>query len=173
MSEPIHRKVTHKRLLELLHYDPATGVFTWRVSRCRRTRARAGDRAGYEHRARLTPWRGITIELKHYRASRLAWFYMTGVWPKKEINHRNGNSLDDAWANLRLATSTQNKASQKKRRDNKSGFKGVHPCGSRFYARTRIDGVYRHLGMFATAEKASETYRRVTTAVHGEFARHD
>lgn len=65
----------------------------------------------------------------------------------------------------------QNKANQKRRQDNKTGFKGVHPHGKRFYARTRIDGVYRHLGMFDTAEEASEAYKQATAAVHGEFAR--
>lgn len=164
-------EIPHERLLELLHYDPQTGVFTWRVTH---HRIRAGDRAGNENRSRPEqPYRQIMIDQKNYRTGRLAWFYMTKRLPKKEIDHRDGNPLNDIWSNLRLATSTQNKANQKKRCDNKSGFKGVHPHGQRFYARTNINGKYRYLGMFDTAEEASEFYKQVTSAVHGEYARHE
>jgi HNH endonuclease len=161
--------VRHKRLLELLNYDKPTGVFTWRVAR--NGHVRAGDRAGNENKSRPDqPYRQIMIGLRNYRSGRLAWFYVTGRWPKKEIDHINGNPLDDAWGNLRLATSSQNKVNQKLRRDNKTGFKGVHKHGQRWYARAHIRGVYRHLGMFDTAEEASETYKKVTLAVHGEYA---
>lgn len=167
MTEPISRE----RLLELLHYDPETGVFRWRI---KRARIEAGTIVGNENKTRPDqPYRQIWIKGKNYRASRLAWLYMTGALPEKEIDHRNGNPLDDAWSNLRLATSTQNKANQKRRPDNKTGFKGVHIKGERFYARTRIGGVYKYLGMFGTAEEAAAKYREITTLVHGEFARHE
>jgi len=162
---------THERLLELLHYDPETGVFTWLISH---HRIRAGDRAGNENWSRPDqPYRQIMIDQKNYRTGRLAWFYMIGVWPEKEVDHRNVNPLDDAWSNLRLATSEQNKANQGMRRNNKSGFKGVHSHGLRFSARTKINGKYQHLGMFDTAEEASAFYKHVTSTIHGEYARHE
>ena len=163
--------LTHQRLLDLLHYDPQTGIFIWLVTH---HRIYAGDRAGCEHHPRgRQPWRDIMIDQKAYRENRLAWFYMTGAWPAKEVDHRNRDPLDTVWDNLRLATSSQNKANQGVRRDNKSGFKGVHPHGRRFYARTNIDRKYQYLGMADTAEQASEIYKAATLAVHGEFARHE
>lgn len=163
-------ELTHARLLELLHYDPATGVFTWRMAR--NGHVLAGHRAGNENKSHPLPYRQIQIGPKNYRAARLAWFYMTGEWPDLEIDHRDRNELNDAWSNLRLATSTQNKANQKKRRDNRTGFKGVHQCGSRFYARTRINGKPQYLGIFDTAEEASECYKAATFALHGEYVNH-
>jgi len=167
MSRIRRSKLTHERLRELLRYDPATGVFMWR--RSPRYQIEAGDRAGCEHGGEQ-PWRDIYIDGLAYRESRLAWLYMTGEWPQLEIDHRNRNPLDSSWANLRLATSTQIKVKQKLRRDNKTGFKGVHRRGDRFYARTRIKGKYEHLGMFDTAKAAHERYQQVRILLHGEFA---
>lgn len=165
-------ELTHERLLELLHYEPESGVFTWRIAP--RYRIYVGERAGNENRSRPEqPYRQIMLAGKNYRTGRLAWLYMTGAWPEKEIDHRNGNPLDDAWTNLRLATSTQNKANQKLRCDNKTGFKGVHRRRQRFYARANIGGKYRHLGMFSTAEEASDAYKAATLAIHGEYCRYE
>ncbi|MBO4221934.1 HNH endonuclease [Bradyrhizobium neotropicale] len=113
------------------------------------------------------------IDQINYRDARRAWFYTTGRWPDGEVDHRNRDPLDARWSNLREATSRQNKANQKTRCDNKSGFKGVHPCGKRFDARTKINGKYQHLGMFDTAGEASVAYKAATLSVHGEFARHE
>jgi len=162
--------LTHERLLELFIYDPETGALTWRTSP--RYGINAGYRAGNENLSRPEqPYRQIYLNGKNYRSARLVWFYMTGVLPKKEIDHRNGNPLDDTWSNLRLATSTQNKANQKLRCDNKTGYKGVHRHHNRFLARARIDGKYKYRGMFDTAEEAAAHCRKVTREVHGEYAR--
>lgn len=162
--------VDHARLLELLHYDPATGVFTWRVSR--NGHVRAGDRAGNANKSHAQPYRQIQIGPKNYRASRLAWFYMMGEWPDLEVDHIDRDALNDTWSNLRLATSTQNKVNQKRRCDNKTGFRGVHRHGAHFYARANIAGEYKYLGMFDTAEEASAYYKQATLAIHGEYAHH-
>ena len=162
--------INYKLLLKLLHYEPSTGVFTWRESPC--CRIPAGARAGSVNTSRSDqPYWNIMVNAKNYRSGRLAWLYMTGKWPKREIDHRDGNPLNDVWSNLRPATSTQNKANQKIRRDNKTGFKGVHPCRNRFSARAHIRGVYKHLGVFDTAEEAAAAYRQATVAVHGEYVR--
>lgn len=166
---PMVVDLSHERLLKLLHYNPDNGEFTWLLTRGRW--AKAGDRAGNENKSRVhASYRQIMIDSRNYRAARLAWFYMTGEWPYPEIDHRNRNPLDDSWNNLRLATSSQNKVNQKKRSDNKTGFKGVHRHHRKFYARARIDGVYKYLGMFDTPEDAAEYYKIVTSSVHGEFA---
>ena len=68
-------KLTHEMLVELLDYDPATGVFTWKVARS--NRVKVGSRAGVFHKV----WPGyITFKLNTvvYYAHRLAWLYAHG-----------------------------------------------------------------------------------------------
>ena len=66
----------------------------------------------------------IGINGKIYRAHRLAWLYMTGKWPKEEIDHKDTNSLNDKIENLRICNDFQNKANRKTPSTNKTGFKG-------------------------------------------------
>lgn len=61
-----------------------------------------------------------------YLAHRLAWMLHTGVDPlDNEIDHKNGDSTDNRFCNLRLVDRTVNCRNAKKRADNKSGITGV------------------------------------------------
>ena len=51
-------------------------------------------------------YRIITIDSKDYCAHDLAWLYMTGEFPKGEVEPINGNNNDDHWCNLRLKAAT-------------------------------------------------------------------
>ena len=68
--------VTAKRLKELLHYDPETGLFTRLITTS--SRARAGMVAGSLHGE---GYLSIRIDGRLYLVHRLAVFYMTGRWP--------------------------------------------------------------------------------------------
>jgi HNH endonuclease len=161
-----------RRLKELLHYEPKTGRWTWRVYRARG--ARAGQEAGKVEVNKRNPRRMIGIDGVLYLASHLAVLYMTGKWPKLVVDHRNRNSLDDRWENLRLATHSQDKGNQKRSACNTSGFKGVtlvkrlEHLDKPFAA--RIAG--SHLGYFATAIEAHQAYLRAARKYYGaEFVR--
>ena len=90
--------LTRKRLVELLHYNPETGHFVWKISvgRCRK-----GEWAG--SMARPDKQVTITIEGRNYFAHRLAFLWMTGSWPQGRVIHRDGNPRNNAWSNLRVA----------------------------------------------------------------------
>lgn len=111
-------KLTQTKLKEVLHYAPDTGVFTWVRTR---GSVSAGDIAGSYSEGRPI----IVLFRKHHRASRLAWLYMTGVWPEHEVDHEDTNPANNRWGNLRSATSSQNKWNQGIRIDNQTGYKGV------------------------------------------------
>ena len=66
----------------------------------------------------------ITILKKQYYAHRLIFFWHKGYFPK-EIDHIDGNKLNNKIENLRETTSSQNKANIKIRKNNSSGYKGV------------------------------------------------
>jgi len=174
MNAPI---ITAAFLRSVLHYDPLTGEFTWRE----RTDVRpqwnaryAGKTAGYQwcpSGSRVT-YRSIRILDWPFMGHRLAWLYMTGEWPANDVDHRDGDGLNNRWANLRAATKTQNGANRGPTKRNKTGFKGVSrlPDG-RYRATIQIDGRWRQIGVFATAEEAGIAYAVAAKEGAGEYAR--
>lgn len=145
----------HEDLLKYAHYDPDTGVFTRLKS--------AGNRAsGTTIGSRsLKGYLTAMVMAEYVKVHRLAWFYMTGAWPTKEIDHINGVKDDNRFANLRDVSTSENCLNQHgPRRNNRSGFQGVSRIKKtgRFRARCTCGGVEHHLGVFATAEEAHEAY---------------
>lgn len=156
-------ELTSARLREVLRYDPSTGKFYW--VRGKGT-ASAGQVAG---RIGSAGYRDIGVDGHLYRASRLAWLYVTGQWPTIEIDHKNLDCSDDSWGNLREATRSQNCSNR--RGWASSGFKGVtRQKSGKWIARIRVDNRLIYLGQFATAEEASAVYARAAREKHGEFA---
>ena len=152
------------RLRQLLHYNPNTGVFTWRVGV--RGPLRKGLRAGTING---NGYRQICIDQVIYLCSRLAVFWMTGRWPKHTVDHKNRNKTDDRWRNLRPATYSQNGANSKAR----SELKGVTWDKNKndYAARIKINYRTINLGHFDTAEEAHTVYRKAARKHFGKFAR--
>lgn len=157
------------RLCKLLHYNPQTGEFTWRISTS--NRAPVGARAGcYGEKGRNSRYVLLGIDGNLFLAHRVAWFYMTGGWPDEDVDHKDGNGWNNAWQNLREATHTQNMRNAKLRADNKTGVKGIV-----FYAgrgkpyRVWLD--HKYIGCYATLEEAEAARERVASVSHGEFYR--
>lgn len=91
-----------------------------------------------------------------------------------QVDHINGNGLDNQRHNLRLATNRQNHYNLPKRRDgNTSTYKGVHlaPSGYGWETQIRVDGRTIHLGIFPTQHAAAIAYNEAALTHHGEFAR--
>lgn len=91
-----------------------------------------------------------------------------------EIDHRNGNGLDCRRANMRFATSRQNKANGRPKRSKRtSTFKGVYwgTRERRWLVQIRLpDG--RRLGKgFNSENEAASYYTEIARKIHGEFAR--
>lgn len=159
--------LSQARLQELLHYDPETGVFTWRVDR---VRVRAGERAGKVTRDGYIE---IGVDGKRYGAHRLAFLYMSGAIPSSYVDHINLTKSDNRWCNLRPASSSQNQMNTSGRPNNTSGFKGVswHPREERWRADIRVDGKKKCLGYFDTPEDGYDAYCAAAKSHYGEFAR--
>lgn len=161
-------KVTHERLRELLAYDQETGEFTWRVARG--PEVPAGSVAGMVNE---DGYRIVTVDGSNYRAHVLAWFYMTGEWPTKQVDHKDNGRDNNRWENLREATNGENGANKGKQCNNTTGHKGVSfdAKRNRFRAVIYKDGKQTHLGYFITAQQASDAYVDAAPRFHGEFAR--
>jgi HNH endonuclease len=158
--------LTAERLRELLHYDPATGVFTWRVTNS--NRAPAGHVAGSPNKRGYI---AIGIAGKTYYAHRLAWLYMTGSWPEDDVDHRDLDKSNNRWSNLRPATRSQQIANTKARKTNRCGLKGVCERRGRYMATITKNGEQYYIGDFPSPEMAAAAYEAKAKALFGEYAR--
>lgn len=171
--------VTIERLKELLRYDPASGVWT-RIKEIgnqhetglkRGKFCPVGSVANYLNKKQ--GYMQVGVDGRTYRASRLAWFYMTGEWPTFEIDHEDRDRANDRWGNLRPATHAQNMANRKTPANNALGVKGVRLVAgmkSRPYrARIMANGKSVHLGYFETSEEANAAYAAAANRYFSEF----
>jgi hypothetical protein len=145
-------KISQKELKEVLNYNPDTGIFTWLVDRgANRT---SGKIAGHID---CHGYRSIGIDGKYYKAHRLAWLYVHGEFPPNEIDHINGNGIDNRLDNLRPVTSSENSQNQKMRDNNKSGVMGVYwyNKSKKWLARIRVNTKEIHLGVYKDLELAA------------------
>jgi len=175
-KQPVRRSAmanTHTisadRVRQLFHYDKATGSFVRLVSTC--GTAKIGDVAGSYHKD--TGYIYLSVDGRKYLSHRLAWLWVNGVWPSKQIDHVNGKRDDNRWINLREATNSQNQWNSSIRRTNKSGNKGViwDKKRRRWRAYISIDGNNKHLGYYDTKDGAIVARQEAAKAVHGEFLR--
>ncbi len=90
-----------------------------------------------------------------------------------EVDHRNGDGLDNRRANIRLATQAENRRNKGRSAQNKSGLKGAswNENAGKWEANIRFSGKRQYLGLFETAQLAHEAYAAAAHALHGEFAR--
>lgn len=156
--------LTAARLRELLHYDPETGVFTWRVRKG--NRIHVGDVAGTPNgRGYLV----IRVDGTLYLAHRLAWLHAHGEWPPKYIDHKDA-VRDHNWIdNLRPATNSENQQNQHGARcDSTSGVRGVHWYKHRgkWLAYIEINGKRKFLGYFVAKEDAIAARQLAEAMLH-------
>jgi hypothetical protein len=89
-----------------------------------------------------------------------------------EVDHRDGNGLDNRRSNLRLATHSQNQCNRGLQRNSTSGFTGVSwrkDIGS-WQAYVNFEGKRKNLGCFTDPIDAARAYNDAALDLHGEFA---
>jgi hypothetical protein len=98
---------------------------------------------------------------------------LLNVLPGFQVDHRNGNGLDNRRFNIRIATVVDNARNTRIHRDNKVGFKGVHfdKRNGKFRAHIGLNGRSRYIGSYKTAENAAKAYDEAAIEYFGEFAR--
>jgi len=88
-------------------------------------------------------------------------------------DHINRDKLDNRRSNLRLCTPAESARNQNLRKDNKSGYKGVHwhPVDKKWCAKICVHGKRTFLGNYDQVEDAARAYDQAAIELHGEFAR--
>lgn len=156
--------LTAERLRELLHYDPDTGVFTWKKNM--KGGVRAGDVAGTEA---LTGYLVIRIDGKLYLAHRLALMYVRGAWPANKVDHRNRVRRDNRIGNLRDASDTLNAQNTTARTEYPGTFMlggGRRNLRRPWSARIMSDRKVHNLGYFETRQEAHQAYVAAKQRLH-------
>lgn len=135
------KELTKDILKELLHYDPDSGIFKWRnrdikwfsnckdpQRQCKLWNARFSKKiAGtlYTDDFGLTYVRISVNNSGPHLAHRLAYLYVTGSLPIKEIDHIDGDGTNNKFNNLRSVSSIENLKNKTIQSNNRSGFNGV------------------------------------------------
>lgn len=160
-------------LLSILDYDPGRGELRWRARADRSVQwngRHVGQMAGSISKSNGR--RIINLEGELFLAYRLIWKMVHGVEAPSDLDHADGDCLNDRLANLRPATKHENLRNSKLHK-NKDLPKGVSRCGKTlFRSSIFIDGKGRHLGVFKTPEAAHAAYVTAASQAFGEFARY-
>ena len=158
------KKFSAASLRERLQYDPETGALTWRVRP--NGRVPANTQAGC---VADTGYRVVRIDGRQWKAHRLAWVLAHGSEPAGDIDHIDGDRLNNRLSNLREANDSEN--GQNRRRANRNSASGllgvVAPTGRAvFHASIRVSGKKIHLGSYLTAQDAHSAYLKAKRWMH-------
>lgn len=93
-----------------------------------------------------------------------------GCTADQQIDHADGDKLNNSRSNLRLATNQQNSANRGPNKNNTTGYKGVIALRGRFRAQIMVNRRFKSLGMYDTAEEAARAHDRAARAAWGPFA---
>lgn len=88
-----------------------------------------------------------------------------------QVDHVDGNGLNNIRANLRICTHLQNMQNKSTYANSPTGFRGVYPVpNGKYIARIRVDGRWLNLGTFDTPEQAALARDKASLIHYGDFA---
>jgi len=163
--------ITQSELKELLDYNPETGIFVWKTH-LKQSNKYEGDSAGC-----LSGGGYIAIQIKgvrHY-GHRLAWLYVYGKFPDKELDHINRDKADNRISNLREVTRSENMQNVGLRKDNTSGESNIsyRKDRNKYRAFVTENNKYKSLGHFETIEEAKTALDNYNSEEYWDEARID
>lgn len=151
----MNNEPTAEQIRTTCHYNPETGLFV-RIKK----RTWIGNwRDCYSVPTAKTVHGYLQMNMNGwpYLVHRLIFLYMEGNFPDADVDHVNGDRMDNRWTNLRLVTRQDNLRNQGVRTDNTSGQIGVHldKRSGKWFAYIGVGGGKREsLGTYETFEEA-------------------
>ena len=109
---------------------------------------------------------GIPLKRSH-----IVFLFANGRWPSDQIDHINGNSLDDRIENIREVTHTQNAWNHKGRTKSSGLPMGVRQMPSgKYQARITCNKKVYQIGSFCSLEQAVSAYQTKRKEMFGDYA---
>jgi hypothetical protein len=146
--------ITAEVIREFLEYIPEAGTLLQKKAR---PKVKVGAIAGV-----VTPYgyRYIQLSGKKYAAHRLVWLIETGAMPEGELDHIDGNKLNNKFSNLRVVTRKQNCENKGAQRNNQLGLRGVsyNTRLKKYVAQIQHHGKNKYLGVFSDPQAARAAY---------------
>jgi hypothetical protein len=92
--------------------------------------------------------------------------------PKLQVDHINGNKLDNRKENLRIVTNQQNNMNKKPGLNFTSKYKGVYwnRDKNKWRSRVNVNGKAKHIGYFTSEIEAAKAYNKKAFELYGEYA---
>jgi hypothetical protein len=157
-------------LRQRLSYDPETGRLYWRYHEKMPTRWNSRWTGVAAGRISQCGYNQVAIYGIRYPSHRIIWAMSYGAWPNGEIDHIDGNRLNNRLGNLRDVSRTENSRNMALRHDSTSGITGVcwDKNRSKWIAQIRVNRIRLNLGRFNSFEEAIAARK----AAEIEFAFH-
>lgn len=160
---------------DALRYDKVTGKLYWREDRPRDTflnettykcylSRNAGKEAGCVSRNKYGgAYLMVRLNGVLYTGHKLAWYFIHGEFPSSDIDHEDGNGLNNKPENLLLCDGSAviNARNQKLRSTNTSGYNGVSHCRNGKWRAYGVEGGrWKSLGTYHLKEDALEARKQ-------------
>ena len=158
-----------EKMREYIKYDPDSGLMTWQ--KVLSNRGVVGSECGSNLDDK--GYKRVCFMGKQYRAHRVAWALYYGKEPTDQIDHINGNRVDNRICNLRLATNTENSRNAGLSKNNTSGFTGVtwHKRCNKWVAQITVNRKNHNLGLYADKNEAIKVRKEAEKRHFGQFIR--
>lgn len=159
-------------LMSLFYIE--NNILKWKISTS--TKIHIGDEVGSLcSRKNHTSYLRLSYNSYRYYVHRIMYqiYYQLDELPSNfQIDHIDGNGLNNSKDNLRLATPSDNRKNTQKSIRNKSGYKGVswHNRDKKWRSQIGYNGIHFYIGSYNNPILAAIEYDKKAIELFGEYA---
>lgn len=167
--EKRHPSLTRDYILSRLHVIPDTGKCYW-IDPGKYHQNLVGKEAGHIKQHGNKNYWVVKVNGLAYLRGHLIYAVAYNRWPLPYLDHKDGDSTNDKFSNLRIATSLQNAQNRKIGDPGKTLPMGVREMNGRYQARIVVNKKTLYLGCFSLPEQAASAYAKAREHHFGAWA---